>query len=242
MTGNRRPKKRQHSSNSRKIIATFLRLLLAVIVLVIGLITSLRYFNPGIWMLKIERQLFPPINYPASVEHIWIARSAIAPVMQLAVIAAEDQHFPSHWGLDMDAIMMSVQSRSSGHRLRGASTISQQTAKNLFLWPGRSWLRKGLEAGIAIGLELILNKPRILELYLNIVEFGPGIFGVEAASRHYFSKSARMLTRIEAATLAAVLPNPYRYHVTNPSAYLKRHIVWIIRQLTQLQKMGPIFQ
>ena len=137
----------------------------------------------------------------------WVAMDKISPWMGLAVIAAEDQKFPEHWGFDVSAIEKAL-AHNERHetRIRGASTLSQQTAKNLFLWDGRSWLRKGLEAGLTVGIETVWSKKRILTVYLNIAEFGDGIFGVEAAAQRYFHKPASQLTPGEAALLAAVLP------------------------------------
>ena len=162
----------------------------------------------------------------------WVAGEAISSWMPLAVIAAEDQKFPLHWGFDVEAIE-SVLGKQGG-RLRGASTISQQTAKNLFLWNGRSWLRKGLEAGLTLGIESVWSKKRILTVYLNIAEFGDGVFGIEAASQRYFHKPASRLTMAEAALLAAVLPNPLRFRVDAPSSYVRQRQAWIMRQMRQL--------
>lgn len=139
----------------------------------------------------------------------WVGMDEISPWMGLAAIAAEDQKFPEHWGFDVSAIEKALaHNERQENRVRGASTLSQQTAKNLFLWDGRSWLRKGLEAGLTVGIETVWSKKRILTVYLNIAEFGEGTFGVEAASRRYFHKPASKLTASEAALLAAVLPNP----------------------------------
>lgn len=156
----------------------------------------------------------------------WVAQEDISPYMQLAVIASEDQHFPTHWGFDVEAITSMLNNPT-----RGASTISQQTAKNLFLWNGRSWVRKGLEAGLTVGMELVWSKPRILTVYLNIAEFGEGIFGVEEASRHFFGKPAIHLNQHEAALLAAVLPNPIRFRVDKPSRYIQQRQQWILKQM-----------
>ncbi|MFC0324053.1 monofunctional biosynthetic peptidoglycan transglycosylase [Gallibacterium melopsittaci] len=167
-------------------------------------------------------------------QHKWVSLDNISPAMQLAVIAAEDQRFPEHWGFDIDAIEKAFKHNQSSKRTRGASTISQQTAKNLFLWSDRSWIRKGLEIPVTLSLELFWSKQRILEVYLNIAEFGPGIFGVEAASQYYFKKSALKLTRYQAALLAAVLPNPILYRVNRPSAYVQSRQSWILRQMQLL--------
>ena len=166
----------------------------------------------------------------------WVGHDEMSPWMGLAVIASEDQKFPEHWGFDVAAIE-SVLDKSDS-RMRGASTLSQQTAKNLFLWDGRSWIRKGLEAGLTVGIETVWTKRRILTVYLNIAEFGPGIFGVEAASQHYFHKPASRLTAADAALLAAVLPNPIRYRAAAPSGYVRERQQWILRQMRQLGGEG----
>ncbi|MEY8711789.1 monofunctional biosynthetic peptidoglycan transglycosylase [Mangrovibacter phragmitis] len=165
----------------------------------------------------------------------WESMDNISPWMAIAVIAAEDQKFPEHWGFDVDAIQQALaHNERHENRIRGASTLSQQTAKNMFLWDGRSWLRKGLEAGLTVGIELLWGKRRILTVYLNVAEFGEGIFGVEAAAQHYFHKTARQLTPAEAALLAAVLPNPIIYKASAPSGYVRARQQWILRQMRQL--------
>lgn len=211
----------------------------------------------GVWLIGIAIFAFVPVPFSAVmaerqigawltgdfgwVAHAdWVAREEISPWMPLAVIAAEDQKFPQHWGFDVEAIE-SVLDKQRG-RLRGASTLSQQTAKNLFLWDGRSWLRKGLEAGLTLGLEGVWSKRRILTVYLNIAEFGDGIFGVEAASQRYFHKPASRLTMSEAALLAAVLPNPLRFRADAPSTYVRQRQAWIMRQMRQLGGTGYIQQ
>jgi monofunctional biosynthetic peptidoglycan transglycosylase len=170
----------------------------------------------------------------------WVGMDEISPWMALSVIAAEDQTFPEHWGFDVGSIQKALE--ESGGRPRGASTLSQQTAKNLFLWDGRSWVRKGMEAGLTAGIELAWTKRRILTVYLNIAEFGPGIFGVEAASRHFFNKPASRLTFSEAALLAAVLPNPIRYRADAPTGYVLSRQQWIMRQMRQLGGEGFLKQ
>ena len=165
----------------------------------------------------------------------WVGMDEISPWMGLAVIAAEDQTFPDHWGFDVAAIEKALShNERNENRIRGASTLSQQTVKNLFLWDGRSWLRKGLEAGLTVGVETVWSKKRILTVYLNIAEFGDGVFGVEAAAQRYFGKPASRLTQSEAALLAAVLPNPLRFKVAAPSGYVRSRQAWILRQMRQL--------
>lgn len=188
--------------------------------------------------VMIERQvsawLRGDFDYVAHSD--WVAMDDISPWMPLAVIASEDQKFPTHWGFDVQAIQSVLD--NEGGKMRGASTISQQTAKNVFLWDGRSWIRKGLEAGFTVGIETVWTKRRILTVYLNVAEMGEGVFGVEEASRRYFHKPASRLTMSEAALLAAVLPNPIRYRADAPSAYVRQRQQWILRQMRQLGGTG----
>ncbi|MGK3143092.1 monofunctional biosynthetic peptidoglycan transglycosylase [Pantoea sp. C2G6] len=207
----------------------------------------------GVWLAGILLFSFLPVPFSAVmaerqigawlrgdfsyVAHSdWVGHDEISPWMGLAVIASEDQKFPTHWGFDVAAIESVLDNSDS--RMRGASTLSQQTAKNLFLWDGRSWVRKGLEAGLTVGLETVWSKRRILTVYLNIAEFGPGVFGVEAASQRYFHKPASRLTAADAALLAAVLPNPIRYRAAAPSGYVRQRQQWILRQMRQLGGEG----
>ncbi|MEB4677503.1 monofunctional biosynthetic peptidoglycan transglycosylase [Enterobacteriaceae bacterium G50] len=187
--------------------------------------------------VMVERQLSAwfscDFHYVAHSD--WVSMDEISPWMGLAVIAAEDQKFPEHWGFDVQAIEKALShNERKENRIRGASTLSQQTAKNLLLWDGRSWLRKGLEAGLTVGIETVWSKKRILTVYLNIAEFGEGIFGVEAAAQRYFHKPASRLTMSEAALLAAVLPNPIRFKADAPSGYVRSRQAWILRQMRQL--------
>ncbi|MFN1142690.1 monofunctional biosynthetic peptidoglycan transglycosylase [Serratia quinivorans] len=216
-----------------------------------GLITVV-----GAWLLGIVVFAFLPVPFSAVmverqvgawlsgdfgyVAHSdWVSMDDISPQMALAVMAAEDQKFPEHWGFDVAAIEKAFShNERRPTRIRGASTLSQQTAKNLFLWDGRSWLRKGLEAGLTSGIELVWTKRRILTVYLNIVEFGDGVFGVEEASQRYFNKPAKRLTPSEAALLAAVLPNPHRFKADAPSGYVIQRQQWIMRQMRQLGGEG----
>jgi monofunctional biosynthetic peptidoglycan transglycosylase len=167
-------------------------------------------------------------------EHDWVPWEEISPHAAVAVIAAEDQKFAVHSGFDLESIDQALAEARSGRRLRGASTISQQVAKNLFLWPGQSWFRKGLEAWLTVLIEAFWSKRRILEVYLNSAEFGRGVWGVEAASRRFFGRPARRLDPGEAALLAAVLPNPERFRADAPSAYLRRRQAWIESQMAAL--------
>lgn len=175
----------------------------------------------------------PDASRPAYV-YQWTPYAAMDPALPLAVIAAEDQRFPNHYGFDLTEIQLALRDHLAGKQLRGASTITQQVAKNLYLWPGRSLLRKGLEAWFTILLETLWSKRRILEVYLNIAQFGGGIFGVGAASEHYFGKPPAALTAEEAALLAAVLPGPAIYRVDRPSQYVRQRQQWILQHMRQL--------
>lgn len=214
------------------------RVVLALVGLWVAGILLFAFLPVPFSAVMVERQLGAwlsgDFNYVAHSD--WVGHSDISPWMGLAVIASEDQKFPLHWGFDVDAIESVL--GSEGEHMRGASTLSQQTAKNLFLWDGRSWVRKGLEAGLTLGIETVWTKRRILTVYLNIAEFGPGVFGVEAAAQRYFHKPASRLTIAEAALLAAVLPNPIRFHADAPSGYIRQRQQWIMRQMRQLGGEG----
>src|SRR5581483_1688433 len=169
-----------------------------------------------------------------STKYHWVPWERLSPELPIALVAAEDQKFPHHHGFDVQAIETAIDQADEGERLRGASTISQQTAKNLFLWGGRSFVRKGLEAYFTVLIELTWPKRRILEVYANIAEFGDGIYGAEAAAEAYFRKPAAQLSAHESALLAATLPNPRKLHADRPSAYVERRAEWIERQVRQL--------
>lgn len=169
-----------------------------------------------------------------NIKKDWVSLDEISWQMQMAVIASEDQKFESHFGLDLTAIETALKLNAKSGKVRGASTISQQTVKNLFLWHGQSWVRKGIEAPLTVLVEYVWTKPRILEVYLNIAEFGHGIFGVEAAAQHFFKKSAKNLNLQEAALLAASLPNPNIFKVDKPGPTMRKRQVWIMRQVNQL--------
>lgn len=170
------------------------------------------------------------------VRQRWVALETLPKHVPLAFVAAEDQRFPAHHGFDLKAIRDALDHNAEGGHTRGASTISQQVAKNLFLWRGRSWVRKGLEAGYTLLIEILWSKRRILEVYLNIAELGPGLYGVEAAAAHYWLKPAAGLSPSEAALLAASLPAPSRYRADAPGDYVRERGRWIEDQMAQL---GP---
>lgn len=219
-----------------RTIAKWVALACASVVLLSMLaVLLLRWIDPVTSSFMLRAQLVRGER----IQYQWVDMDAISPHAQMAVIAAEDQLFPFHPGFDLDAIRDAAERNTRSKRTRGASTISQQVAKNLFLWPERSFVRKGLEAWFTVLIEFMWPKERTLEVYLNIAEFGRGVYGVEAASRRYFRKSAGKLDRYEAATLAAVLPNPRRFRVDRPSPYVVSRRDWIVAQMRGLG--GPSY-
>ncbi|MCK9205110.1 MAG: monofunctional biosynthetic peptidoglycan transglycosylase [Bacteroidales bacterium] len=190
-----------------------------------------RFINPPVTPLMIIR-LAEQTYYgqPLKLRKSWVPLDKISPAMPLAVIASEDNQFTEHHGFDLDAIEKAKEynEKKQGKKIRGASTISQQTAKNVFLWPERSWVRKGLEAYFTVLIELVWGKERIMEIYLNVIETGKGVYGVGAASQSYFGKPASKLTRGEAALIAAILPNPIKWSPTSPTPYLSGRQQWIL--------------
>ncbi|AYC31117.1 monofunctional biosynthetic peptidoglycan transglycosylase [Pseudomonas cavernae] len=199
------------------------------------LVLLLRWLPPPGTALMVERKLESWIDgQPIDLERRWRPWRELPDSLKVAVIAGEDQKFAEHWGFDFIAIQKAIAHNERGGSLRGASTLSQQVAKNLFLWSGRSWLRKGLEAWFTALIELFWPKQRILEVYLNSVEWGDGVFGAEAAARHHFGIGAPYLSTQQASQLAAVLPNPHRWRAGRPNAYVSRRASWIRQQMRQL--------
>ena len=188
-----------------------------------------KFFNPPVTITQIGGLM----QY-GKLKRDYISYDEMGTHVKKAVIASEDQAFFSHNGFDYKAIEKAMKHNEQGKKLRGGSTISQQTAKNIFLWQGRSWIRKGIEAVYTFIIELVWGKDVILERYLNSIEMGRGVFGVEAASEYYFNKNAKDLTKSEAAWIAAILPNPKKYDPKNPSSYLKRKHSWIMRQMNNV--------
>ncbi|MGA0586277.1 monofunctional biosynthetic peptidoglycan transglycosylase [Dyella sp. KRB-257] len=205
------------------------------------LVLVLRFVPPWTSAVMMERQVGAWVHGEKGFElrHRWVPWSRVSPWVPLAMVAGEDQKFPFHHGFDFDQIQDALDAADEGRRLRGASTISQQTAKNLFLWNGRSFVRKGLEAYFTVLLEITWPKRRILEVYMNIAELGDGIYGVGAASDAYFHAPPARLGPAQAARLAAVLPSPRRLHADRPSAYVMRRADWIQRQMARLG--GPAY-
>lgn len=202
----------------------------------------LRFVPPLTSAVMLERQASAWMHGEKDfrLRQHWVPWKEISPWVPLAMVAGEDQKFPYHHGFDFDSIDRAIDAADDGKRLRGASTISQQTAKNLFLWNGRSFVRKGLEAYFTVLLELTWPKQRILEVYVNIAELGNGIYGVGAASETYFHSTPAQLGPAQAARLAAVLPSPRRLHVDRPSPYVTRRANWIQQQMEQLGGPGYV--
>lgn len=189
-----------------------------------------RFFNPIItWT-----QLGGLFQYQ-KLDREYVSYDEMGDYVKIAVIASEDQNYYKHDGFDFKAIERAMENNEKGKRIQGGSTISQQTAKNIFLWNNRSWFRKGLEVVFTFVIEKVWNKKIIMERYLNSIEMGQGVFGVEAASRYYFKKSAKNLTKSEAAWIAAVLPNPKKYDPKNPTPALKRKHNWIMKQMNHIR-------
>ncbi len=206
----------------------------------LGPVLELRWLPPATssFMLRADGRAWWNGQTEARVRYRWAEWKDLSPHLALAVIAAEDQHFMQHSGFDFSALRVAWKYNQDHRRLRGGSTITQQTAKNLFLYPERSYFRKALEAYFTALLELAWPKRRILETYLNVAQFGDGIFGAEAASERYFRKPAANLTPSEAALLASALPNPRTLRVDQPSRFVKARRDWILRQMRQLGGTG----
>ena len=204
-------------------------------------------FISMLWVLVL-RFVPPPVTWAMAtqakeqgdMERTWVPLSKMTSDMPLAVIAAEDQKFFDHFGFDVPAMEQAMAHNDRSKRVRGASTLSQQTAKNVFLWPGRNFVRKGLEAWFTLLMETFWSKDRIVEMYLNVAETGKGSFGVEATAQHCFKRPAAKLTDAQAALIAAVLPAPRRFNACSPSAFVQRRQAWILRQMQQLgNQMDP---
>lgn len=217
----------------RRILRAFGWLVLAVVVLTAIPVLVWRWLPPPTTPVMLATA-WDHRGTGNGLRYQWVPLSAISPHLQLAVVAAEDQKFPAHRGFDLESMRAAWERHRAGGRLRGASTISQQVSKNLFLWSGRSWLRKALEAWFTVWIELAWPKHRILEVYLNVAQTGPVTFGAEAAARQYFGRPASDLTAEQSALIAAVLPNPVRFRVDAPSAHVRQRQGWIIRQMRNL--------
>lgn len=218
----------------KRLVSGMSKALLSLIMLVLCSILLLRFIDPPTWAWRIHRDSNPPDGYPQVVKHQWCDLETIPSVVQLAVVASEDQNFPTHSGIDFSAVQKALDEAVQGEGLRGASTITQQTVKNLFLWEGKDWTRKVLEAGLAFVVEFLWDKGRILEVYLNVAEFGPGVYGVCAGSKHWYGLPVGALSKNQAARLVALLPNPWRYRAEPPTPYISERAAWIESQMDRM--------
>ncbi len=225
----------------KRFFGRFLKFTLYFLIITAAWVALYRFFHPLITPLMVIRY-FESCSKTRSINYKWKDYEDISENLALAIIAAEDQKFFDHRGFDVEAIQEAALENKDRKRIRGASTISQQAAKNMFLWPSRTWLRKGLEAYFTFLLELFWDKKRILELYLNVAEMGDGIYGAETAARVYFNKPAKSLTIGQAALIAAALPNPRTMSPVKPSAYVYQRHRWIIQQMGNLGSVELLSQ
>lgn len=230
----------QRGSLARRLLRIAGAAALALLLLTALPVLVLRWLHPltTAFMLEARADAALAGQHGYRQDYRWASLEQISPHAAIAVIASEDQQFPFHAGFDFDSIREAVRASEHGKRLRGASTISQQVAKNLFLWSGHSFVRKGLEAWFTVLIETLWPKERILEMYLNVAQFGDGVYGVQAAAERFWHKPAARLTSAEAALLAAVLPNPLRLHAERPSAYVLERRDWILGQMRGLGGAG----
>ena len=211
------------------------KIVIIFFVLSVFFIFIMRWINPITSSIMIQRQISTIIRGDFNfIKYNWVNYDDVSPYVPIAIVAAEDQNFPNHFGFDFKQIEKALKQNKKGKRIRGASTITQQVAKNLFLWEGKSFIRKGIEAYFTILIELLWNKKRILEVHMNIAEMGNNIFGVGTASWAYFKRSPKKLSISQAALLAAILPNPNKYSAIKPSGYVRGRQNWIIRQINSL--------
>jgi monofunctional glycosyltransferase len=219
---------------TRRLLRILATLVVLGLVCSAGTVLLLRWVDPPTSSFMLRERFWPSDARTPAPRQQWVDWQQISPHAKVAVIASEDQTFPDHRGFDFKSINDAIEERERGRRVRGASTITQQVAKNLFLWRGQSWIRKGLEAWFTVLIETLWPKQRILEVYLNVAEFGRGVYGVSAAAQVYFHKPAARLNPPEAALLAAVLPNPKRMRVNAPSNYVRARQQWIMGQMRGL--------
>ena len=216
----------------RKLFRFIFKIIIWFFVITIVLVVVFKWVPVPLTPLMVIRSVQQKGNGQDFIwKHDWEPIDNISKNLQLAVISSEDQNFLNHQGFDFEAIEKAIEHNKKGKRMRGASTISQQTAKNVFLWPHRSWIRKGLETYFTFLIELIWSKERIMEVYLNSIEMGDGIYGAEAASQFWFKKPAIKLNRNEAAAIAAILPNPLKYRANPATNYIQGRKNWIVRQM-----------
>lgn len=229
-------KKKVQASWKKKIKTWSIRIIGGFFAVTLFWVIALKFINPPITWLMIQRGFeLKAADKGFKLDKDWRNYDELSDNLKRAAIAGEDAHFLTHWGFDTDAIQKAIEKNKDGKKLRGGSTISQQVAKNVFLWPKRSWLRKGLETYFTGLIEIFWSKKRILEVYLNVIEMGQGVYGAEAASQYYFKKSASSLSKKQAALIIAILPNPRQWDARNPSVYVNRRANAIVRYLDHYQ-------
>ena len=217
------------------IVKSFLKFWLYFLIASILVVFLMRWFNPIFSSIMIQRQIKTLLNGELKfINNSWIDYEDVSKYVPIALIAAEDQNFSNHFGFDFEQIKKAMKQNTYRKRIRGASTITQQLSKNLFLWEGKSFIRKGIEAYFTILIETLWDKKRILEVYMNVIELGDMTFGVATATEKYLKKDASKLSINEAALIASVLPNPKRFSITRPSGYVRARQSWIIRQIYSL--------
>ncbi|MBL7895457.1 MAG: monofunctional biosynthetic peptidoglycan transglycosylase [Bacteroidia bacterium] len=216
----------------RKILGIIWRLVLGFVILSVVSVIIFRWVPVPITPLMVIRSIEQKMDgKKMKMEHDWVPLEEISPKLQLAVVCSEDQNYLKHFGFDWGAIEKAMKENEEGKRMRGASTITQQTAKNVFLWPGRSYIRKAFEVWFTLLIEIFWSKERIMEVYLNSIEMGDGVYGAESAAQHWYKKKAIKLTKDDAAGIAAVLPNPRKYRANPPTNYITKRKVWIKQQM-----------
>ncbi|WP_370101601.1 monofunctional biosynthetic peptidoglycan transglycosylase [Xanthomarina gelatinilytica] len=222
----------------KRIFKFIFKLLLWLLVFSIGMVFLYKWVPVPVTPLMVIRSVEDYQDQkPMGWKHDWVSLDQISKNLQLAVICSEDQNFLKHNGFDVEAIEKAYLDNKKGKRIKGASTISQQTAKNVFLWPQRSWFRKGLEVYFTFLIESIWSKERIMEVYLNSIEMGPGIYGAKAAAIYWYKKPASKLSQYESASIAAILPNPLKYKANPATNYIERRKIWIVRQMGYFGKL-----
>ena len=218
-----------------RIFKWILKFAIIFFVSTVLIVFAMRWINPVTSSIMIQRQISTLFHGEFElIKYHWVDYDDVSKFMPIAIVAAEDQNFPNHFGFDFKQIKKALNENKRGRRVRGASTITQQVAKNLFLWEGKSFVRKGIEAYFTLLIELLWDKQRILEVHMNVAEMGNNIFGVGTASLAYYRKSPAKLTKSQAALLAAILPNPNKYSAVKPSGYLRGRQNWIIKQMNSL--------
>jgi len=238
MSKSKRTTRKSGPSRLKKITSVVTRIFLWFLLASVLWVLAYRFINPPITLLMVLRNIERKSDgKPFKLEKDWVDFADISDNMKRAAVSAEDQLFLNHIGFDVKAIEKAFETNKNSKRIKGGSTISQQTAKNVFLWPGRSWVRKGFEAYFTLLIEAFWSKERILEVYLNVIEMGDGIYGAEAAAQAYFGKSCTKLTRSQAALIAACFPNPRKWSPKNPTRYIKHRQYLIMRNM---KRLGPL--